>query len=587
MKVQCPPSPGAAQRLSPRQVYAGISETVCALDEGGRILYISPSCHRLFAKEAGELLHTLLQPLLSEPSAASLNRFLAARSAEPSETELSLLRPDGTVHPIILTARWDGAGPCFYCVLRDGSNHRTLVQRLQKAQQLARVANFEFDHVKKSYTYLSDTMYELFGVEYTTRFTPQVFFNFVHPEDRARVEANLEDPSQYGISTCEYRIIRPDGRIVHLLRNRELLLDAEGRKLRTVGTLVDITERRMEEAELRKLSLIARETDNAVILQDTHRNVLWVNDAFLRHTGYTIEDCIGKKIQQICDGPATDPDILRYVQQQMERNLPFRIEALNYKKNGETYWVDISCQPLYNDKGEVYQYFSIATDITERKLLEKQLQREQRNRSIQVAAATLRAQEAERSVVSQELHDNVNQVLTTVKLYTEMCRDGIGHREEMLDKSVRLLQDSINEIRSLSKRLSAPSLGKIRLADSVKELVEAVAATDRFAIELLAGPIRDTDFSQEVHLAVYRILQEHLTNILKHADATRVEVRFDHLMGGLHLQVSDNGKGFDPAVRSSGIGIANMITRAETLQGTLKIESAPGAGCRLLLSIPA
>ncbi|HEX8313709.1 MAG TPA: PAS domain-containing protein, partial [Flavisolibacter sp.] len=348
----------------------------------------------------------------------------------------------------------------------------------------------------------------------------------------------------------------------------------------------DITARKVAGEELQKLSLIARQTDNPVIIQDATRKVQWVNDAFIKISGYHFDECIGKPITDICDGPETDPEIIRYVAEKAAKHEPFRIEALNYKKNGDTYWSDVSCQPIFDEAGNVIQYFSIATNITERKHLEKQLQKEQRKRQTKIAAATLKAQERERAIVGQELHDNVNQVLTTVKLYTEMCRDGIGDTKEIMNKSIQLLQNSITEIRGLSKRLSAPSLGKIKLADTIKELIAAIDLTKRIAVSLETSGIESLEVEQEIHLAVYRILQEHLTNILKHADAGSVQASIDLLVGHVHVHVKDDGKGFDTRKKSGGIGITNMITRAESLGGTLKLISSPGHGCELVVMLP-
>lgn len=418
-------------------------------------------------------------------------------------------------------------------------------------------------------------------------------FEFIHPGDTAEVSAALQQlKERQSLSIGPFRFLNAQGEWRWVKTKASNHLDNPYIRGLVVNSS-DITEKKLREderikseADLKRLSLIAQETTNAVIIQDAQKRVEWVNAAFLRLSGYTQQECIGRHIGELCDGPGTDAEVLHYVQQQTEKGRPFRIEVLNYKKNGETYWADVSCQPLFDEAGTVVQFFSIATDITERKALEAQLEREQRERQNKITAATLKAQEHERSVISQELHDNVNQVLTTVKLYTEMVRDGFGDARPMLDRSVQLLQESINEIRSLSKRLSAPSLGKIKFAESVTELVGAVASTNKFSVVLDTDHVKDVEVSQEVHLAVYRILQEHLTNILKHAAAARVHITLQAVKGQMHLKVTDDGKGFDPKQKCSGIGIANMITRAESLGGRLSLHSAPGAGCSLEVSIP-
>ncbi|RYY63786.1 MAG: PAS domain S-box protein [Chitinophagaceae bacterium] len=348
----------------------------------------------------------------------------------------------------------------------------------------------------------------------------------------------------------------------------------------------DVTRQRADERTLDQLSLVAKKTNNIVALSDAQQRIIWVNEAFTRITGYTAAEAIGRPNGEIFDGPGTDAEVIHFVRACVADRKAFRVEALNYKKNGEVYWADISCQPVFDEHGELQHFFSIATDITERKRLQEQLDEEMRERQQMITAAAIKAQESERALVSQELHDNVNQVLTTVKLYTELVRDGIGDQQELMNKSVDLLQRSITEIRSLSKRLSAPSLGNIRLRDSVHELTNAVAATNQLQVSLDTEALNDADVEQDVHLAVYRILQEQLTNVLKHAGATTVEIRFDRKGCQLEMQVQDNGKGFDPRRRSNGIGITNMMTRAESVHGFLQLDTAPGQGCSLMVRVP-
>ena len=90
----------------------------------------------------------------------------------------------------------------------------------------------------------------------------------------------------------------------------------------------------------------------------------------------------------------------------------------------------------------------------------------------------------------------------------------------------------------------------------------------------------------ELHLTFYRIAQEHLTNILKHAEATEVSIFLKSVGGSMILSIHDNGKGFDPTIKRKGIGITNMASRAKLLNGELDIVSSPGHGCSLTISIP-
>ena len=218
---------------------------------------------------------------------------------------------------------------------------------------------------------------------------------------------------------------------------------------------------------------------------------------------------------------------------------------------------------------------------------QKELDAETARRQKLVMEAVIQAQEAERTVIGLELHDNVNQILTTVKLHNEMVLDGIGDPQVILRRAAQYLQQSINEIRGLSKRLSAPTLGKISLTDSVAELAESINLTGRLRVRFespgpLPAPVR-----QDAHLALYRIIQEALNNTVKHAGAREAIIRIECTGNeGLFLLYADDGAGFDPHSAHTGIGMTNMVTRAESLGGSCALHSRPGAGCRIEVHLP-
>lgn len=411
----------------------------------------------------------------------------------------------------------------------------------------------------------------------------------IHPNDQKKVVAALFDAlgdGQRSFWSMDYRMKRKDGSYCYVFEKGHILRNANGKATRMVGNIQDISDRKKTEAELFRLSLVAQQTNNIVAITAPDGILLWVNDAFVRQTGYTPAEVIGKKSTEVFDGPETDPATIKLVAEKFLSREPFHIQVLNYKKNGTTYWSDLSCQPVFDENGELLHFFSIATDITEKKKLQQVLEKEKRKRQQMITAAAIKIQERERAQVGLELHDNVNQILTTVKLYNELCRDGLCDVNTTLNKSVSLLQTCIDEVRALSKRLSAPSLGKVKLYDSVTELVQSVRGSSRLEINLYACAIAHLSIDQERHLGVYRILQEHFTNIIKHARAKTVNLSIEITGDLLCVRIQDDGKGFDASAKRSGIGLTNMQTRAESLQGSLSISSAIGEGCTLLVELP-
>jgi signal transduction histidine kinase len=204
----------------------------------------------------------------------------------------------------------------------------------------------------------------------------------------------------------------------------------------------------------------------------------------------------------------------------------------------------------------------------------------------EITEAVIQAQEAERSLIGLELHDNINQVLTTVKLHHEMVVEGLGDAHVLLPRASNYLQQCINEIRSISKRLSAPTLGKISLQESVKDLLDSVDVMNKVKITRKISGLPSLPLKQEVHLGMYRILQEQINNVLKHSEATEVVVGLEADAQNIRLYIEDNGKGFAATGKAGGIGLMNMRTRAEYLNGSFELESKPGAGCRVHVVVP-
>jgi signal transduction histidine kinase len=192
-------------------------------------------------------------------------------------------------------------------------------------------------------------------------------------------------------------------------------------------------------------------------------------------------------------------------------------------------------------------------------------------------------QEREREWIGREMHDNVSQVLTTVKLYLETA----SRQEDnpLISRSMQLINSSISEIRNLSHQLTAPTLGTRSLIDSINALIEMVGFSTPLLFEFdhrkFCVPLV---MSQKI--ALYRILQEQLNNIIKHAEATRILIVLTQKADNIILTIRDNGKGFDSKVKSTGMGLNSITSRAKVFGGTVHLDTAPQKGCRLTVTVP-
>lgn len=305
---------------------------------------------------------------------------------------------------------------------------------------------------------------------------------------------------------------------------------------------------------------------------DPNGIVLYWNKAAEEMLGKSREEVIGKSLWD-CFPESKVLIFYTLYQQAFQEQKTIHFEGY-YPLRG--IWAEMSVYPSANG---LSVYFK---NINERKRLERELQEHQRG----LTAAVIAAQEQERSLISQELHDNVNQLLTSAKLYAGLGRDGVGDAVEMMGKSITLVQTAIDEIRKLSKQLSVSFVSTTALEDAIKELIETVAACNQLTITFHTELFTSVRENEHIKLAVYRILQEHLTNVVKHAEAKHVEVTLRQSQEKLTLIVVDDGKGFDTTQKAEGIGLRNMRSRAESLMGIFCIDSQPGKGCTLFVQLP-
>jgi signal transduction histidine kinase len=208
-------------------------------------------------------------------------------------------------------------------------------------------------------------------------------------------------------------------------------------------------------------------------------------------------------------------------------------------------------------------------------------------RQKQITEAVILAQEKERTEIGKELHDNVNQILGASNLYINTAMTDEEMRQELLERSTELVSNAINEIRKISKSLITPGLREIGLIESIEDIMDDLkVARDKMVIDLDLQNISEEQIEDRRKLTLFRIVQEQLNNIVKHAKATRVLIRLSGEQDHIVLTIADNGVGFDVSRHRKGVGITNIISRAELFNGKVEIQSVPGEGCTLMVSLP-
>ena len=206
---------------------------------------------------------------------------------------------------------------------------------------------------------------------------------------------------------------------------------------------------------------------------------------------------------------------------------------------------------------------------------------------------TVQLQEEERRRVARELHDGVNQLLAVVGFGLESIEKKLLRRDESavpeIDKTKELLDEVIQEVRNISYNLRPSVLDDLGLMAAVRSLCDEFANRTQIRVEMETA-ILPENIPKELEITVYRILQEALNNIEKHAEATLVKLHFAQENARIAIKINDNGKGFDVFLgggESGGAGLNNMKERAALVDGVLKLRSIPHFGTEVLLELPS
>jgi two-component system sensor histidine kinase UhpB len=264
------------------------------------------------------------------------------------------------------------------------------------------------------------------------------------------------------------------------------------------------------------------------------------------------------------------------------------------RRDGKIVWIQDRGQIITDAAGKVDYVSGVFFDITQRQAA-KEAQRESEQRLRFLSNQLLTAQESERKRISMELHDELGQGLTALKLQIRAIQRGLGAEEKELQvdcaELLEYLDGVIDNVRRLSRDLSPAILEDLGLTSALRYLLDEVGK------HLKVNPVIEIDglndlFPPEAQIMIYRIFQECLTNITKHAEAKEVSLWIREQDGRVTVTLEDDGKGFDvnevlnrEATRR-GLGLAALDERARMLGGTLKIQSRLGEGTRITCNIP-
>jgi PAS domain S-box-containing protein len=414
----------------------------------------------------------------------------------------------------------------------------------------------------------------------------------VHPDDLERVLAVYSSAfDRHQSFEIECRLRRADGAYRWLLGHGVPRFTADNVFHGYIGSCFDITERIRAEEERQKFVSLADSSLEFIGMCDLDFQPFYVNAAGLRLLGLdNLEEALRVKVQD-CFFPEDQPFITNEFFPRVLRDGHGNVEIrFRHFKTGEAIWMIYNVFNICDAHGATVGWATVSVNITERRRAERALQ-ESRQELRALAGRLINAEEQERKRISRELHDDLNQKLACLAFDADGLRlmpfsseDKI--REQLFSFRTRIAELS-QGVREISHRLHPSILDDLGLTAALEELSQEFSARERLNVVFTHEAVPSA-IPTEVAACLYRVAQEAIHNVLKHAQADHVRMSLSGDSRGIHLSIHDTGVGFDSKteLRRPGLGIVSMKERVLLVRGEFSIHSQPGQGTEVKVFVP-
>jgi PAS domain S-box-containing protein len=460
-------------------------------------------------------------------------------------------------------------------------------RHLVDAQALAHLGSWGWD-IDTGEVHWSDELFRIFGHEPgSIHVTHDTFLAALLPDDHDRVlaaiNAALAGKMSYDI---EYRIVRTNSEVRSIHARGDVYRDATGHPLSMAGTALDITERKRIEDALRaseeRYRSLYDDTPTMYFTLATNGTVLSVNRFGADQLGYRVEELVGKSVLGIFHKDDQEVAVACLsgclVTPEKTRNWEFR----KVRKDGRIIWVRETAHVSQSSGGATVVLVT-CEDITDRKWMEDALRQRE---------GDLRAAIEERERISQDLHDGILQSLFAVGLTLEASKSMMspGNRKTAgppLDQAISQLNGVMREIRNFIAGLGSDLLKGKDLQSALQHMLDSLTQNQATRVRLAVEDRAAQAVSVEQSLHLLLVIQEAVSNCIRHGCAQEATVSLKMLKQGIRLSVRDNGRGFNPkAATGTGHGLANMAVRARKIGGRFTVMSKVDEGTRIVLDLP-
>ncbi len=577
-----------------RGVLDACTQPIVLCDLEGRILECNDSAGRAYGMSRRELVGRVAFELYPEELIAGRRAAIdeVVRSRKPVVVEDE---HDGQYHRARVYPLTDGSGSVERVVVyaEDVTEERrareALVQsriRLEAAQRIGHLGHWDLD-VDQGELTCSDELYRIFGLDPSVPASLDDFLDRILPEDRERMIAALRGALESGRRyDVEYRLRRPDGSLRFVFEQGEVTSAKPGART-LAGTVLDITQLKQAEQSIRD-----RETELSTIIEQNPDGICLIvggrisicNGTLAGLLGFSKDDIEGRALHDLMI-PGDRERARARGRMLLEGGRPEPSEYTLIRRDGERVPVEIYGAAL-EFRGEPALICTLR-DVRQRKEAERELA-ESRDVLRALTQHLESVREQERVQVARDLHDELGSILTALKIdLAELrARDAPSH-PELMEQMHELVDQAIEVGRRVTTRLRPGVLDDLGFAAAADWLGQDLERRTGVRARVTL-PDTDPDLPEPVATALFRILQEAVTNVIRHAEADSVDILLEADDVSVSLTVSDDGRGFDPTVRRrGGFGLLGMEERVRPFRGRLDVRSAPGWGTTIRVSLPS
>lgn len=350
------------------------------------------------------------------------------------------------------------------------------------------------------------------------------------------------------------------------------------------------SELQFSQKELREINF-ALEKATYFVKTDTKGNIIYANDKYCNVTRYNMPELRGKPLFYNNTGYKKSV-IYNHIDNPQVNTEVWQGEIFDHAADGTGFWMHVTLMPVFNNKGHLSRYFAICFDITRakqaekaiRELMEEKIKQDEDLQKIRSEAMIL-GEERERNRITAEIHDNIGQMLTALKMRMEFVEN---KNTPDLTEIKEIISSIIFETRKICTKLMPSLLSDFGLKSAIDDLIESIQSSTNLKVELRED-IEEQRLSQSQKTVIYRILQEAINNIVKHAKAQHIKIGIETDVENMYISISDDGIGFNTAEetgKKNAYGLNSMHERAKYLDAKLEIHSKPEKGTNIRLQIP-